>query len=79
MIRLYYRIVGNAAQALECCRRALQFSPKEARTVALVNMGNILTHSHQQEDGIIVDHNPSDPIAHYTLANSYALIGDLNR
>lgn len=52
--------------------------------MALVNMGNILTHSHQQEDGIIVlhaavDHNPSDPIAHYTLANSYALIGDLNR
>ncbi len=81
---LYYRIVGNAAQALECCRRALQFSPRESRTVALVNMGNILTHSHQQEDGIIVlhaavDHNPSDPIAHYTLANSYALIGDLNR
>lgn len=81
---LYYRILGNAAQALECCRRALQFSPREARTVALVNMGNILTHSHQQEDGIIVlhaavDHTPNDPIAHYTLANSYALIGDLNR
>jgi predicted Zn-dependent protease len=54
------------------------------QTIALVNMGNILTHSHQQEDGIIVlhaavDHTPSDPIAHYTLANSYALIGDLNR
>lgn len=81
---LYYRIIGNAAQALECCRRALQFSPKETKTIALVNLGNILTHSHQQEDGIIVlhaavDHNPSDPIAHYTLANSYALIGDLNR
>ena len=81
---LYYRIIGNAVQALECCRRALQFSPKETKTIALVNLGNILTHSHQQEDGIIVlhaavDHNPSDPIAHYTLANSYALIGDLNR
>ncbi|KAI9552770.1 hypothetical protein GHT06_020650 [Daphnia sinensis] len=81
---LYYRIVGNAVQALECSRRALLFSPKEKKTIALVNMGNILTHSHQQEDGIIVlhaavDHNPSDPIAHYTLANSYALIGDLNR
>nr|CAH0098536.1 unnamed protein product [Daphnia galeata] len=81
---LYYRIIGNAAQALECCRRALQFSPREMQTIALVNMGNILTHSHQQEDGIIVlhaavDHTPSDPIAHYTLANSYALIGDLNR
>lgn len=81
---LYYRIVGNAAQALECSRRALLFSPKKMKTIALVNMGNILTHSHQQEDGIIVlhaavDHNPSDPVAHYTLANSYALIGDLNR
>lgn len=81
---LYYRIMGNARDALECCRRAIHFSPKEQRTMALVDMGNILTHSHQQEDGIIVlhaavDHKPSDPIAHYTLANSYALIGDLNR
>ena len=81
---LYYRIVGNAQEALECCRRAVHFSPREQRSIALVDMGNILTHSHQQEDGIIVlhaavDHTASDPIAHYTLANSYALIGDLNR
>lgn len=81
---LYYRIMGHAQKAIECCRRAVHFSPREQRTIALVDMGNILTHSHQQEDGIIVlhaavDHTPSDPIAHYTLANSYALIGDLNR
>ena len=81
---LYYRVVGKAKEAVECCRRAIHFSPKEHRSISLVDMGNILTHSHQQEDGIIVlhaavDHTPSDPIAHYTLANSYALIGDLNR
>lgn len=81
---LYYRIIGKALEAIECCRRALYYSPRKTRTIALVNMGNILTHTHHQEDGIIVlhaavDHTPSDPIAHYTLANSYALIGDLNR
>lgn len=81
---LYYRITGKAQEAVECCRRAVHYSPKETRTIALVNLGNILTHSHYQEDGIIVlhaavDHAPNDPIAHYTLANSYALIGDLNR
>ena len=81
---LYYRIAGNAREALECCRRALHFSPREHRAIALVDMGNILTHTHHQEDAILVlhaavDHMPSDPIAHYTLANSYALIGDLNR
>lgn len=81
---LYYRMLGNAQMALDCCRLALYFSPREYRTIALVNLGNILTHSHQQEDGIIVlhaavDHSPGDHIAHYTLANSYALIGDLNR
>lgn len=81
---LYYRIVGNAREALECCRRALHFSPREHRAIALVDMGNILTHTHHQEDAILVlhaavDHKPGDPIAHYTLANSYALIGDLNR
>jgi tetratricopeptide (TPR) repeat protein len=81
---LYYRIVGNAREALECSRRALHFSPREHRAIALVDMGNILTHTHHQEDAILVlhaavDHKPGDPIAHYTLANSYALIGDLNR
>ena len=81
---LYYRILGNAQLALDCCRLALYHSPREYRSIALVNLGNILTHSHQQEDGIIVlhaavDHSPSDPIDQYTLANSYALIGDLNR
>ena len=81
---LYYRIVGNAQLALDCCRLALYYSPREYRSIALVNLGNILTHSHQQEDGIIVlhaavDHSPTDPIAQYTLANGYALIGDLNR
>ena len=81
---LYYRIMGNAREALECCRRALHFSPREHRAIALVDMGNILTHTHHQEDAILVlhaavDHKPGDPIAHYTLANSYALIGDLNR
>lgn len=84
MATLYYRIIGKAREAIECCQRALYYSPREARTIALVNMGNILTHSQHQEDGIIVlhaavDHTPSDPIGHYTLANSYALIGDLNR
>ena len=81
---LYHRIMGNALKALQCCRLALHFSPREYKTIALVSMGNILIHSHHQEDGIIVlhaavDHAPNDPIAHYTLANSYALIGDLNR
>lgn len=81
---LYYRIRGNAFQAFECSRRALEFSPRETRTIALVNLGNILIRSHQQEDGIIVlhaavDHTPSDPLAHYALANGYALIGDLNK
>lgn len=81
---LYYRILGNSFKALQCCRLALYHSPREFKTIALVSMGNVLMHSHQQEDGIIVlhaavDHTPEDPIAHYTLANSYALIGDLNR
>ena len=81
---LYYRIEGNAPKAMQCCRLALHFSPRQTRTIALVNMGNILMNSQQQEDGIIVlhaavDHSPTDPIAQYTLANAYALIGDLNR
>lgn len=81
---LFFRIQGDAIKALQCCRLALDLSPRRYKTIALVSMGNVLTHSHHHEDGVIVlhaavDHAPNDPVAHYTLANSYALIGDLNR
>ncbi|CAL1274123.1 unnamed protein product [Larinioides sclopetarius] len=84
MAAYYWRIHGNATNAIECVRRALHFSPREYKDVTLINMGNILHLSHMSEEAAIVVHAavdiaPNNAICHFTLGNIYAVLADYNK
>ena len=51
---LYWRIVGNTINGLECARRALYFVPDEYRDVPLLNLANILYRVGRVDDAIVL-------------------------
>ncbi|XP_054710822.1 tetratricopeptide repeat protein 17-like [Uloborus diversus] len=84
MAAYYWRIKGNASSAIECVRRALHYSPREHKDIALISLGNILHHSQMSEEAAIVVHAavdiaPENSICHFTLGNIYAVLGDYNK
>ncbi|GIY63194.1 tetratricopeptide repeat protein 17, partial [Caerostris extrusa] len=84
MAAYYWRIQGNATNAIECVRRALHYSPREFKDISLINLGNILHLSHLPEEAAIVVHAavdvaPTNAICHFTLGNIYAVLADYNK
>ncbi|KAG0411227.1 hypothetical protein HPB47_011658 [Ixodes persulcatus] len=80
----YWRERGDPANAIECVRRALHFSPREHKDVALISLGNVLHRSHLSEEAAIVVHAavdtaPDNAICHFTLGNIYAVLADYNK
>lgn len=51
---LYWRIIGNNYQGVECIRRSLTLVPDEYRDVPLVNLANILYRWGRFEDAVTV-------------------------
>ncbi|KAL0268592.1 UNVERIFIED_CONTAM: hypothetical protein PYX00_010464 [Menopon gallinae] len=81
---LYWRLIGNGTNALECARRAIYFSPRDKRHIALLNLGTLLQELQSLGEAAIVlhsavDHDPLQHISHLALGNVYALLGDYTR
>uniref|UniRef100_A0A673XR87 Tetratricopeptide repeat domain 17 n=1 Tax=Salmo trutta TaxID=8032 RepID=A0A673XR87_SALTR len=79
----YWRIKNEPRQAVDCVVRALHFSPRQHKDLALVNMANILHRAHFSADAAIVAHAALDLTSnlltsHYTLGNIYAMLGEYN-
>lgn len=51
---LYWRIIGNNYQGVECIRRSLYLVPEEYKDVPLVNLANILYRWGRVEDAVTV-------------------------
>lgn len=51
---LYWRIIGNNYQGVECIRRSLYLVPEEYKDVPLVNLANILYRWGRFEDAVTV-------------------------
>ena len=51
---LYWRVIGNTHQGIECLRHSLYFVPAKYRDVPLVNLANVLYKLGQLEDAIAV-------------------------
>lgn len=84
MAAYFWRVRGDATNAIECVRRALHYSPREHKDIALISLGNILHHSHLSEEAAIVVHAgvdiaPDNAICHFTLGNIYAVLSDYNK
>uniref|UniRef100_A0A3B4ECY2 Tetratricopeptide repeat domain 17 n=1 Tax=Pygocentrus nattereri TaxID=42514 RepID=A0A3B4ECY2_PYGNA len=79
----YWRMKNEPRRAVDCVIRALHFSPRQYKDVALVNMANILHRAHFSADAAILAHAALDLTAdlftsHYTLGNIYAMLGEYN-
>ncbi|XP_034040612.1 tetratricopeptide repeat protein 17 [Thalassophryne amazonica] len=79
----YWRMKNEPQKAVDCVVRALHFSPRQHKDVALVNMANILHRAHFSADAAILAHAALDLTSdlftsHYTLGNIYAMLGEYN-
>ncbi|XP_061594998.1 tetratricopeptide repeat protein 17 isoform X1 [Cololabis saira] len=83
MASFYWRMKNEPQKAVDCVVRALHFSPREHKDIALVNMANILHRAHFSADAAILAHAALDLTSelftsHYTLGNIYAMLGEYN-
>ncbi|CAP36437.2 Protein CBG19140 [Caenorhabditis briggsae] len=81
---LYWRVTGNAENAMGCLRCALHTAPPNMRDVALVSLANIchqagLLNSALISAGAALSTSPRLVAIHFTLGNIYASIGDYQR
>ncbi|XP_041131765.1 tetratricopeptide repeat protein 17-like isoform X2 [Polyodon spathula] len=83
MAAFYWRMKNEPRQVVECSMRALHFSPRQHKDIALVNMANVLHRAHFSADAAILVHTALDITSdlltsHYTLGNIYAMLGEYN-
>ncbi|KAL6113545.1 ttc17 [Pungitius sinensis] len=83
MASFYWRMKNEPQRAVDCVVRALHFSPRQHKDVALVNMANVLHRAHFSADAAILAHAALDLTSdlftsHYTLGNIYAMLGEYN-
>ncbi|KAJ8252638.1 hypothetical protein COCON_G00219500 [Conger conger] len=79
----YWRMKNQPKKAVDCAVRALHFSPRQHKDVALVNMANVLHRAHFSADAAVLAHAALDLTSdlltsHYTLGNIYAMLGEYN-
>lgn len=77
----YFRLLGDAYNAIECLRRALNYVPRAFKDIPLLCLGNLLHRSQHTEEAAIVVHAAVDmaphvPINHYLLGNIYMAMLD---
>ncbi|XP_074638202.1 tetratricopeptide repeat protein 17-like [Acropora palmata] len=73
----YWRIKGNAQEAVECLRRALYFSPREHQDRALMSLAAVLHHSKHSLDSVVLLHSAmgisnEQSVYHFLLGNIYS-------
>uniref|UniRef100_H2L634 Tetratricopeptide repeat domain 17 n=1 Tax=Oryzias latipes TaxID=8090 RepID=H2L634_ORYLA len=83
MASFYWRMKNEPQRAADCVVRALHFSPRQHKDIALINMANILHRAHFSADAAILAHAALDLTSdlftsHYTLGNIYAMLGEYN-
>lgn len=83
MASFYWRIKNEPHHVVECAMRALHFSTRQNKDIALVNMANVLHRAHFSADAAILVHAAIDVstdilTSHYTLGNIYAMLGEYN-
>ncbi|XP_071122223.1 tetratricopeptide repeat protein 17-like isoform X6 [Mytilus edulis] len=84
MAAFYWRIKGDPYHAIECVRRALHFSPRHQKDVALISLANILHRARYSNEAAVVVHAALDVskelnVNHFTLGNIYAVLAEYNK
>ncbi|KAL6265599.1 hypothetical protein P5V15_002393 [Pogonomyrmex californicus] len=81
---IYWRIKGNAYNALECSRRAIVCAPRQYRDIPLLTTAGILHAARYSGEAAIIlhaaiDHNPTESYHHLALGHVYTSLGDFDR
>ena len=84
MAALFWRVSGNAVEAVTCSRVAYKFAPYEAKDVALLDLANILHSSGYPKDSLkllnaALEHAPAVMTLHFALANVYSSLRDTSK
>ncbi|XP_033752791.1 tetratricopeptide repeat protein 17-like [Pecten maximus] len=84
MAAFYWRIKGDPYQVIECVRRALHYSPRHQKDVALISLANVLHRARYSNEAAIVVHAALDiskerNVNHFTLGNIYAVLAEYNK
>lgn len=80
----YWRLQGDANQAIECARRAIYLSPRKFKDIPLLSLGTILQRIQIPIDAVTVllaavEHSPLVPENQFALANSLFMISEFDR
>jgi tetratricopeptide (TPR) repeat protein len=80
----YWRVMGNAYQAIECVRRALHFSEQQYMHVSMLNLANIQHQTNHSSEAVMVLEaatilNNQSSLAYFTLAQALAVTLQLNQ
>lgn len=80
----YWRLKGEAFEAIECSRRAIYLAPRAVKDIPLMSLGTILQRSGRHEDAALVleaatDFMPSRAENHFALGNSLFFLNLFNR
>ncbi|XP_046360680.2 tetratricopeptide repeat protein 17-like isoform X1 [Haliotis rufescens] len=84
MAAFYWRIKGDPYHSIECVRRALHYSPRSQKDVALISLANVLHRARYSNEAAIIVHAALDVskelnVNHFTLGNIYAVLGEYNK
>ncbi|XP_063907336.1 tetratricopeptide repeat protein 17 isoform X2 [Zophobas morio] len=79
---LYWRVLGNAEEAIVCLRLALSHVPDDMKDVPLISLANVLQRFGFNGEALEVAYlalksNPNFVVNHFTVGNILASMGDL--
>lgn len=81
---LYWRVQGNAVEALNCIRHSLYFAPNDMRDIPLISLANVMHRSGLYNDAVIaanmaLEISPTFVVSHFTLGNIYSSKKDFEK
>ncbi|KAK3103819.1 hypothetical protein FSP39_022148 [Pinctada imbricata] len=84
MAAFFWRIKGDPYRTIECVRRALHYSPRNQKDVALISLANVLHRARYSNEAAVVVHAALDVskelnVNHFTLGNIYAVMAEYNK
>ncbi|WAR01221.1 TTC17-like protein [Mya arenaria] len=71
MAAFYWRIKGDPYNVIECVRRALHYSPRHQKDVALISLANVLHRAQKSNEAAIVVHAALDVSKELNVLGEY--------
>jgi len=79
----YWRMNGNAVEAIVCLRKAIYSAPIQYKHLGLLSLANVFHRSHNGQDALATldlasKYSPDNPAILFTMGNVYATLMQFN-